>query len=387
MSHHTITRRAWLVAAVATVTALALGTPASAGDGHDGGRGHDREVTVATYNVDFGADLKGLFNATNLVSFVTEAATAYGTVKASNYTDRADLVAAQLIAARPDIVGLQEVAVWAETSLATGKVTTLDYQSLLLAALARRGAVYDVAVRNVTFVSPTVPVTLDQKTVVQFTDTNLILVRHQAHAKVLRTGEGQYDARMVLTKLNDLLRPIDPTANYAITRGWAWADLLLNGSVFRVFTTHLEAYSDVDGDALTEHYRNLQATELAAMTARSPHPVLLTGDFNSRPTCTAHNTVAYDTIVAAGFTEVWPATHRRNVCTTGYTSGDRASVTGTGVLDHRIDHIFFERRHATALSSALMGARDTDKTSAGLWASDHAGSVATLVFERGHDRH
>jgi endonuclease/exonuclease/phosphatase family metal-dependent hydrolase len=148
----------------------------------------------------------------------------------------------------------------------------------------------------------------------------------------------------------------------------------VGGRTFRFFTTHLEAYSEV--------VRNLQAAELAAMVEASPYPVVLTGDINSRPTCTHVNTVAYDTLVGTGLVEVWPAVHRKDPCG-GFTSGQESLTSPVSTLDHRIDDIFFDPTVMDAIQADVIGDRERDRTPSGLWPSDHAGSVATLRFIKG----
>ncbi len=93
-----------------------------------------------------------------------------------------------------------------------------------------------------------------------------------------------------------------PNLGIAVTRRWASTDVTMRGNTFRFFASHLEAYS--------EAVRNAQAVQLAAMVVASSHPVIVTGDINSRPACTGVNTVAYDILVATGLAEVWPVVSR-----------------------------------------------------------------------------
>ena len=355
-----------VAALLALVLALAGAATASASAKTDAAdeRGA-RRVTVASYNVDFGTNLAPLFAITDPVQLMTAAAGVYQNMVASNYAERADTIADLVAKERPDVLGLQEIATWETfdyTRPELGFVVAYDFEPLLLAALAQRGVPYTVAVANGTFQGslPTSPTT-----VVRFTDKNLILVRSGLSAQKLSASnpaEGQFVARI----------PV-PNLGIAITRGWASTDVTVHHQTFRFFTTHLEAYS--------EAVRNLQAVELAGMIAASPYPVVVSGDINSRPTCTGVNTTAYDTLVAVGLVEVWPDVHRKDPCG-GFTSGQRALNWPVSTLDHRIDDIFFDPTAMDAIQADVIGDRERDRTPSGLWPSDHAGSVATLRFGR-----
>ena len=174
--------------------------------------------------------------------------------------------------------------------------------------------------------------------------------------------QGQFLARIPL-----------PHLGLFVTRGWASLDVTVRGRTFRFFTTHLEAYSEL--------VRNLQALELAALVVAAPHPPVVTGDINSRPTCTGVNTVAYDILTATGLVEVWPAVHRNDPCG-GFTSGQKSLAQPVTTLDHRIDDIFFPPWAMDAVRAEVVGEEQKDRTGSGLWPSDHAGSVAILRFER-----
>jgi endonuclease/exonuclease/phosphatase family metal-dependent hydrolase len=362
---HGAGRRSTGVVMAAVALAALLARPATASPGGDQRPAHGaRHVTVATYNVDFGTDLAPLFAVSDPARLMAIANSAYQRMIASNYAERADAVARLIAKERPDVVGLQEIATWEVLDLThpeLGFVVAHDYQRLLLAALAAHGVPYDVVVSNVSFqgslpVSPT--------TVVRFTDENVVLVRAERGVDKLSTSnpaEGRFVARI----------PV-PTLGTTITRGWAGVDVTVKGRTFRFFTTHLEAYS--------EQVRNLQAVELAALVDASPHPVVLTGDINSRPTCTGVNTAAYVILVATGLVEVWPVVHPRDPCG-GFTSGQRSLSWPVSTLDHRIDDIFFDPTAMDALRAEVIGDEERDRTPSGLWPSDHAGSTAMLRFD------
>lgn len=369
MPGRTINRRALLGAMVAATVTMALAAPATANERPGGS--WPRPIALATYNVSFGANLSPLFGLTDPDALKQQAAKTFADMVASDYTARADAVARLIARARPDVAGLQEVAKWerfdfTQPQLGFQNLAAFDYQALLLAALERRGVPYDVAVENETFVGA-LPV--DATTAIRFTDENLILVRRGAKALGLTVGE-THQAKFAAGF--DLA-----TLGIRVTRGYTWADITWSGRTFRFVTTHLEAYTNRGDDPEKSYYRNLQAAELLEQAALSPHPVVITGDINSRPTCTGINTAAYDLIAAAGFWEVWPATRWWDRCG-GFTSGQRTLSQPTSTLDHRIDDIFFQPTSFVALFANVIGDRLVDKTASGLWPSDHAGSTAVL---------
>jgi hypothetical protein len=102
-----------------------------------------RDLTVATYNVYLGADLTPLFTAPNLPAFVAAAGAVYAQMESTDFPRRAEAVANQIAAHDPEVVGLQEVALWQKGPLGGPLTTTYDFLPLLLDALAARGLDYE----------------------------------------------------------------------------------------------------------------------------------------------------------------------------------------------------------------------------------------------------
>src|SRR5262249_53440359 len=103
-----------------------------------------RVVTVMTYNVDEGTDLAPVLGATTLAQLATAVAEVYTEVQASNIPERAAGIARQIEAARPDLIGLQEVSTWRTGPLGNPPATTVRFDALqsLLDELARRNLSY-----------------------------------------------------------------------------------------------------------------------------------------------------------------------------------------------------------------------------------------------------
>jgi len=340
--------------AAASATSVAAAAPAQAG----------RQATVMTYNLYLGANLQPLFAATP-ATIAGLAQDVWNHVEQVDFRLRAQAIARQIDESDPEVVGLQEVALWERGASPAALAPVYDFQQILLGALAARGERYRAVSTSRNFQSPPVP--LASGGVGRFTDRDVIIVRDGEPASVLKVSNPQaalFTARIPLP--NPLL------GNVEIVRGWASVDVKVRGKSFRFVDTHLEAFSaDV---------RALQAVELAAILAPSPVPVVLVGDLNSRPTDVAG---AYGILTGAlGLADAWVAVH-------GAAGGDTSGQTDDldlpeSRLDHRIDYVLYQPAAIEAVAAEVVGEEQADRTPPlpgapfGLWPSDHAGVVATL---------
>ena len=108
-------------------------------------------VTVMSRNLYLGADLGPAIGADNVCEAIDAGGQILNDVDASDFPARAKLLAAEIASAKPDLVGLQEVALWRfqPNSDFTGSPATTvryDFLQLLLDEMAARGANYSVAV-------------------------------------------------------------------------------------------------------------------------------------------------------------------------------------------------------------------------------------------------
>src|SRR4051794_32912760 len=126
-----------LVALIIGVVASLAGTgPATAGS-------EPRELTVMTQNLYQGTELEHVLAAQTQEQFALGVATDYANVIATNFKERADALAAEIVRAGPALVGLQEVALW-RTQLpfdptSAPQTVAFDFLQILLDALADRG--------------------------------------------------------------------------------------------------------------------------------------------------------------------------------------------------------------------------------------------------------
>jgi len=142
----------------------------------------------------------------------------------------------------------------------------------------------------------------------------------------------------------------------------------MRGTGFRFVTTHL--------DSVSPPIRVAQASELLRTAANTSLPVVMAGDFNiAADTSLDPSFPAYQAIINAGFTEAWPS---KRAPDPGFTAHQAENLLNpTSQLSHRIDLVMLRGRFDVT-DISLIGNQQADRTSSGLWPSDHAGVAATL---------
>ena len=152
-------------------------------------------MDVGIYNVYLGADLNPLFGAGSLPDLIARASAIYAEMERTDFPQRAEAIAELVAEEAPDVLGLNEVALW-ETApwafvqtpagplpVATGPYTaTYDFEQILLDALAAEGEPYTVVATNTNFSSASIPIAIpiSPTLAARFTDHDLILVRTDA---------------------------------------------------------------------------------------------------------------------------------------------------------------------------------------------------------------
>lgn len=304
-------------------------------------------VTVATYNLYLGADLSLLLGEATGERLDAYRADVQRQLDLTAFPHRAPAIARILAREQVDLVGLQEVCTWH----ADGRLLW-DYTRELLKALEQLGEPYDVVVTQPTF-HGSGEVEREGRAVSMRLEGHNTILRRRGSAVVV---EGT-DARLFGTALSARLMG---TVEITIDRGWCAARCTVEGVPFTFAVTHTEAY-----DAGP---RDRQRTELVAALADEP-PLVLVGDFNATPDQVG---------MPADFKDAWleadnPADGPE--AATCCQAGDLANPEC--LLDERIDYVWV--RGAEVESCHRVGAEISDRTETGLWPSDHAGLVATLV--------
>lgn len=359
-------------------------------------------VEVQTYNMYFGANLTPLF--TPGANPIVAATAIWNEMQASKIPERAHAVAELIAEEAPDLVGLQEVSTWRSAPAAlggagfypTGAFET-DYEALdlLLADLAALGTPYEMVVANTNFSNAPGPGSVGPLPIiagpgpefrlVTFTDRDVILAKKSSLSRGrMQVGDVQSQNFQAELVVNVVGNPV------AVPRGWSSADIAVRGRTFTFMNTHFEAYG---APPLSDQIRNPQAEELAGVIDTWPYPVVLVGDVNVRPTMCAEyrpgspqypgdqNIIAYQTLLNAGLTEVWPMVYPKSPCgSAGWTSGQDALDGPGSTLDHRIDDVFVSAGFS-ALKAEVVGDEQVDRTPSGLWPSDHASTWAKIRLD------
>ena len=245
------------------------------GPGHGHGHGHGDVVNTMTRNLYLGADLAPAIGAPSLDAFVAATGQILREVSANDFPTRAKGLAQEILTEKPDLVGLQEVALWrtGPPSLApvlsgepSATTVRYDYLQLLLDQLNKGPDRYEVvAVQNefdleapgdengVPGDGPAEQGIPNAEINGRLTMRDVILARRGAGVQTANTQSGNFK---VLLPVPILGQPL------IVKRGWTATDAKVRGSGwFRFVNTHLEAF---DPAALVPSIRSLQAGELVA---------------------------------------------------------------------------------------------------------------------------
>jgi endonuclease/exonuclease/phosphatase family metal-dependent hydrolase len=342
-----------IAAALATaVVTLALAAPAGAASTSD------RDVTVMSRNLYLGADIITAATAANVDELKARASTLFQTVQQTNFPVRAQVIAREIDTNDPDLVGLQEVALWRRTpdgvtnTVKDANVVVYDFLALLQKEIKARGLHYKAAVaqQEADF---EVPTSLNYDLRLTMRDVILVRTGSGAKVKVSKTLKGNYTDKLSVTV---------PSGAIDSLRGWTAVDAKVGQRSFRFVNTHLEAYG---GELRDKQAKQLLKGPLASKKKQ----IILVGDLNSDARDADPEGLAYKSIRAAGFVDAFkkaPAT-----------SGQDEKLDNPGSkLKRYIDHIM-SRATLKTIRSKVFGNRPADRIQ-GLWPSDHAGTVATL---------
>ena len=395
--------KAIVAAAGFSVVLAAVGTSSAQARPDDA----STQTTVMTRNVYLGVDIQRPIVATAgktgldaLVALGNSNVETRNIVDQTNFPRRSELLAAEIAEAKPDLVGLQEVALWRSgplelpppfgtTPLGTTNAQQVDYDylQLLLQDLRQEGTPYKAVVvqnemdlESPAFLGNPALGTVSQGRDIRLTMRDVILLRASSDLRVLAKGSAQYDTKVPVNVGGSTLD---------IIRGYGWVDVA-HGSAksFRFVNTHLEAFSSVAALG--------QAQELLAETTAGDRTTVIACDCNSDPL--NHTTKPTDPLPiphsapynfitgAGGFTDMWlewlPASQ-------GWTSGlnERVNEPAPGSWTHRIDMIFARPgpgQQLEVVSGEVTGDEPAAKDPlTGLWPSDHAGVVLTITGARG----
>jgi endonuclease/exonuclease/phosphatase family metal-dependent hydrolase len=352
----------WFRALAVGLAALLLlsmgGGVATAAGGAQGGP----PVTVMTRNIYLGSELGPVFAAQSQQELVAAASQVWANVLASDFPARAELLADEVAADRPLLIGLQEVSLW--TAVGAGGSVTIDFLEILLGALEARGLHYEAVSVSEAFAG-SLPAFDPALGFVQASllDRDVILARTDVprpQLTILDEETGLFEAALTLPFLGGELR---------IDRGWNLVDVRVRNRTFRFVNSHFEAFDP------GEFIRVRQAAELLAGPLDTDLPVVLVGDFNSDADADG---LAYEILTdTGGFEDVWTTAGRGG---DGLTCCHAPDLTNEVVqLRSRIDLVLI-RDGVRARTAEVIGVDPALRTPSGLWPSDHAGVVARVMI-------
>lgn len=385
------------IAAAATLTVLVAPLAVTT----TGAQAADTRVTyerpalkVMTRNLYLGTDIMRPLDAiqgktgVDLINALANATDeARDIVDTTDFGVRSRLLAEEIAAKKPDLVGLQEVALWrhgplqlALAAVPNATEVDLDFLAMLRSELAAAGVPYrPVSVNWLSDVeapgySGTLTAPGPDARDVRLTMRDVILKRVGSGISVLRHRERTYDAKIPIEILGNELD---------FSRGYQWIDAKRDGQRFRFINTHLEAFSTDVAYA--------EAQQMLEGPGDHDGTTIIVCDCNSDPLNQNVKTAIGDTLPHSepywlitgehGFSDTWlqwkPARF-------GWTSGLSELVndpTAEG-FDHRIDMVFArtgEGRRLRVVGGDVTGntVASIDPTT-GLWPSDHAGVVMRL---------
>jgi endonuclease/exonuclease/phosphatase family metal-dependent hydrolase len=380
------------IAAVVTVLCLAL--LISIAVSREYAYGDPRTVSVMTRNIYLGGNINRPIRAA-VDRTGREGILALGhanhelreVVTRTDFATRSRLLAAEIAAARPDLIGLQEVGLWRRGPMQLDRVgrpdatqVDLDFLDMLLADLANSGARYEVVhvqqlsdVEAPAFTGDPYAGTAGSAADVRLTDRDVILVRSEAGLQIEASGGGAYQQRFQV-ELGDTIFPF--------VRGYAWADVALGSARIRFVNTHLESQSAQLARAQAEELLNGPAGDMSL-------PTVIACDCNSNPASLAARSsvpigsgAAYRLITDGhGYTDLWLQQQGRNG--PGNTAWLSELVNDeTADFERRIDLVLARSAppgQIVANRAEVTGDELSDRDPVSkLWPSDHAGVVVEL---------
>jgi endonuclease/exonuclease/phosphatase family metal-dependent hydrolase len=376
------------------------------------------KITVMTRNLYLGADIfrvvdaaqnpkpeNGGFDVPIAVGQV------YQIMLETNFSARANAIADEIAANKPQVIGLNEVETFIKMTTSFQVTNVIDFYTILNAALLARGMDYQAfSVKNADITMPMVD-SAGLWSFVKMVDHDYILVR-KGNTAAQKAG-GNY--------VEYLKIPIGGTT-VEFKRGYLIVDVNVKGEDYRIACTHPE----VRGKRY-EPYRVFQFWQmqellgkLESLNSDDPKPTIMVGDFNSSPDDSllddslnlgyvtqyvpskpdvitpgwVHYTPPYTLAVAAGYLDSWLLQNKKH--DEGYTSGfdEFVSDPDPTLLDTRIDLIFLKLLDlrvdrikcdvvGNEVSDMVFNTYPYPKVWAGdyLWPSDHAGVAADMQFK------
>ncbi len=244
------------------------------------------EITVMSRNLYLGADVGVAMEL--IPDFSAASQFMWDQVAATDFTERAPVLAQEVIREDADVVGLQEATNWyCKKNLWSKKVVVYNFTEQFLTATKKLGSEYVLASKdgvsalNIGYSIPAIPyltMVNDPKAfqplfgsdsaACGFEIGDALVVKKSLATQVLAVGNSEYETSYsIIPKI------------MTIYRGYSWMDLDYNGSKTRIVTTHLESLWDKGKVPNAAK----QAQQLISDLQDTVMPLIVIGDFNSDP--------------------------------------------------------------------------------------------------------
>ncbi len=361
-------------------------------------------VRVMSRNLYVGADVFAVVAAgqdPQPLAIPVAVAEAFQTVQRTNFSERAEALAEEVLRARPHVLGLQEVPLYRVQSPGDAHLgnptqaedVVLDFLDMFQAALQARGLDYRVAASSQNsdlelpllagFAEGGAGQLLDD---LRMTDRDVLLVRSDLPSKDELAGNFSVNAAYAVG-----------ATTIEFNRGYTLATVEVGGVDYRVASAHLEVQGAEP--ASTQATQMAELLELIDATTGASTPVVLMGDFNSAPTERPFEPATgaldpsglvvppYLQALEAGYVDAWL---ERKSPASGFTCCfDSALRDVSAQLTERIDFIFVDpgNRRFERVRAWTTGDTADSMTAGGLYPSDHAGVAASLSLRPRRGRH
>lgn len=323
-------------------------------------------IRVMTRNVSIGGDIDRVLAAQSLESVPLLVAQTWQEIVANDFHVRAEALAQEIKARRPDIIGLQEITkLWIQDpsdffvgNPVPADYLVYDYLQILLDAVEERGLNYEVAglVSDTQAEMPMVTSADPTFADVRMTDYDVVLVRAGVQAS------------NVITKNYDYFFSVDLGGALAVLRGFVAFDAAIGEKEFRFVSTHLEPVSVPELQPL----QLAQAAEL--LGAVGDGTSIVVGDLNTGP-----GDPTYDFLTSSGLSDAWIDIPGK---APGLTCCFAPDLLPGRSLSTRIDLVLYRNGGPTSItpSHGVISGRDVIE-GAGFYPSDHAGLTVTFAVE------
>jgi endonuclease/exonuclease/phosphatase family metal-dependent hydrolase len=371
-------------------------------------------VKVMSRNIYLGADLGPAIEAETQNELAFAAQGIWNDVHATLPEKRAKLQAKEIATAKPDLVGLQEVAIWrgdysapAQDGPVTPATTVeFDYLQSLMDELKKQGAKYKVVRQQKEF-DAEIPLsgglTADNPGDGRLTMRDVVLARRDAGVTTKFDYSQRFENPLVIEDIGGV-----SGFDVRVDRGFVAMDANVRGTEFRFVNTHLEAFDNTAKLLQAEELvQGLPAQHGPANPDGVDTPVVLVGDLNSdneivedegdTPQHQADE-LPYAAIVDAGLEErSFDGPEEDAIdddlysCCFGAELIDEPPPSALEDIDHTVDHVMVSdddqgagvdpnQNDIELVKSFQTGNDPAEFARFGRWAADHLGVVSVLQF-------